>query len=79
MTLGSVEGKYELYLISTCLLELLVAGYLHEISINLYLSLMFICTLAALKKSSKKKETEIDKEMIVVFKYANGCGKKAGK
>ena len=40
---------------------------------------MFICTLATLKKSSKKKETEIDEEMIVVFKYANDCGKKAGK
>ena len=38
---------------------------------NIYLSLMFICTLAALKNSSKKKEAEIGKEIVEVFKYAS--------
>ena len=52
-----------LYLISLYFLELLVAEYLREI-INFYLSLMFICTIAAFKTSSKKKETEIEKEIV---------------
>ena len=73
MLLGSVEGKFELYLNFTYLLELLVAEYLCEIYINFYLSLMLICVLVALKKFSKKKETEIEKEMVEVFKYASGC------
>lgn len=40
---------------------------------------MFICTLAALKKFSKKKETEIEKEMTDVFKHTCDRGKEAGK
>ena len=64
MPLGSVE----IYLS-----ELLVAAYLREININFYLSLMFICISAAMKKSSKKKE------MVEVLKYASGRRKKAGK
>ena len=70
MSLGSVE----IYLS-----ELLVAAYLREININFYLSLMFICISAAMKKSSKKKEMEIEKEMVEVLKYASGRRKKAGK
>ena len=70
MPLGSVE----IYLS-----ELLVAAYLREININFYLSLMFICISATMKKSSKKKEMEIEKEMVEVLKYASGRRKKAGK
>ena len=40
---------------------------------------MFSCTLVAFKKSSKKKETEIEKEMVEMFKYASARRKKAGK
>ena len=40
---------------------------------------MFICTLAALKKSSKKRKAEIEKEMIGVFKYVSDRRKKAVK
>ena len=79
MPLESVGAKFELYRISTYLLEFLVAEYLREININIYLSLMFICTLAALKKSSKNKETVIEREMVEVFKYASERRKKAGK
>ena len=38
-----------------------------------------MCTLAAWKKSAKKKETEIVKEMVEVFKYASDCGKNSRK
>ena len=38
---------------------------------------MFNCTLAALKKSSKKKEMEI--EIVEVFKFAPDRRKKTGK
>ena len=78
MPLTSVGGKFELYLISTYLLQLLVADYLREININFYHSLIFICTLAAFKLSSKKKETEIGKEMVEVFKYASNHSNKVG-
>ena len=71
--------EFELYLASILLLELLAAEYLCEINIIFYFSLMFICTLAALKKSSKKKETETEKEMVNVLKYASDRRKKAGK
>ena len=79
MLLGSAEGKFELYLISTYLLEVLVAGSLRGIKINFYLSLMFIYILSALKKLSKKKETKIEKGMVQVLKYASDRRKKAGK
>ena len=79
MLLGSAEGKFELYLISTYLFEVLVAGYIVGIKINFYLSLMFICTLTALKKLSKKKETEIEKGMVQMLKYPSDRRKKAGK
>ena len=79
MLLGSAEGKFELYLISTYLLEVLVAGYLRGIKINFYLSLMFIYILTALKKLSKKKETKIEKGMVQVLKCASDRRKKAGK
>ena len=71
--------EFELYLASILLLELLAAEYLCEINIIFYFSLMFICTLVALKKSSKKKETETEKEMVKVLKYASDRRKKAGK
>ena len=79
MPLESVGAKFELYPISTYLLEFLVAEYLREININIYLSLMFICTLAALKKSSKNKETVIEREMVDMFKYASERRNKVGK
>ena len=40
---------------------------------------MFICPLGALKKPLKKRETEIEKEMIDVFNHASDRRKKAGK
>ena len=67
--------KFELYPVSFYL----VAEYFREVSINVYLSLMFICTLTALKKSSKMKETEIEKEIVELLKHANDQRKKAGK
>ena len=39
---------------------------------------MFICTLAELNKSSKKKEAQTEKEMVEVFKYASDRRIKAG-
>ena len=68
MPVGSVAEKFKLYLASTFLLEELFAEYLRETNISLYLSLMFICTLAALKKSSKKKKTETKNEIVEVSK-----------
>ena len=70
--------KFELYLISTGLLELLIVEYIHEIDISFYLSLMFIYSSAALKNSSKKKETGIEKEIVEVFKCTSDRRKKAG-
>ena len=78
MSLGSVGEKFELYLTSTYILELLVAEYLHKINTNFYLSLMFIFALAALKKFSMEKDTKIEKEMVEVFKYAADGRKKRG-
>ena len=66
-------GKIWVILISFYLLDLLVVEYLLEININFYLSFMFICTLASLKKSSQKK---IEKEIIEVFKHASDRKKK---
>ena len=41
---------------------------------------MFIRYLAALRKSSKKKETEIEKDIVEVYKgYDKGYRKKAQK
>ena len=39
---------------------------------------MFIWILAALKKSSKMKETEIEKKIVEAFKFTSDCGKKKG-
>ena len=58
MSLGSAGEKFELCITSTYLVEFIDAEYFREIDITSYLSLMFIRTLTALKKSSKKKETE---------------------
>ena len=69
--MGSTGEKFELHLISTYLLELFVTDYLREITINFYLSLMYPCTLAALK--------DIEKEMVEVFKYDSDRRKKAVK
>ena len=57
--LGSVWVKIELYPNSTCLFELLAAGYLRKFNKKkkiVYHSLMVTCSLDALKKSSKRKE-----------------------
>ena len=40
---------------------------------------MFICSLATLKKSSKKKETEKEKDRVEMFKHASSLRKMAGK
>ena len=40
---------------------------------------MLMCPLVVLKKSSRKKETEKENEMIKVSNYASGRRKKAGK
>lgn len=64
-----------LYLTSSYLLELLVPEYLCEINIIFYLALRFIRTLATFKKSSNKKEMEIGKEMVQLFKYGSDCRK----
>ena len=79
MPVISVGEKLELYSISTYPLELLIAEYLRETNIIFYLSVMFICFLAALKKLLKKKETEIEREVVEVFKYTSDRRKKAGK
>ena len=79
MSLGSAGEKFELCITSTYLVEFIAAEYFREIDITSYLSLMFIRTLTALKKSSKKKETEIQKEMVEVLKYASDRRKKARK
>ena len=42
-----------------------------------YLSEMFICTFAVFTKSSKKKDAEIEKEIVEVFKYVSHRGNKA--
>ena len=40
---------------------------------------MVICSLDALKKSSKKKETGIEKETVEVLQQASDRRKKTGK
>ena len=40
---------------------------------------MFICSLDALKKSSKKKETRIRKEKVKLLQQASYRRKKTGK
>ena len=64
---GSVQfvKKFELHLISKCIIELLAAENLCEINISIYyISLIVFCFLDALKKSSKKKEMGIEKEKV---------------
>ena len=66
--LGSVWEKLYLHLTSTHLLELLAGDYLHETNISIFIiSLMFTCSIDTLKKSSKKKETTIKKEIVEVL------------
>ena len=40
---------------------------------------MVICSLDALKKPLKKKETRIEKESVEVLQQASDCRKKTGK
>ena len=40
---------------------------LQSVSVNFYISLMVICSLDALKKSLKKKETRIKKDTVEVL------------
>ena len=56
---GSVWEKFYLHLplTSTYLVELLAAEYLRETNNQVYVSFIIFCSLDALKKSSKKKET----------------------
>ena len=46
---------------------------------SVYILLMFIRFLAALNKSSKKKETGIKKEIAEVLQQASDLRKKTGK
>ena len=58
--------NFELYFISPCLLELLDAEYRREINTSFfYMQLMANFSLATLNKSTKKKETEIGKEIFL--------------
>ena len=56
------------WLLISCYRILLIS----KIDINFCLSLMFFRPLAALKNSSKKKETVIEKDIVEVYK---GCNK----
>ena len=67
-------GKFEPHLTSTCFLQLLDAKYLRETretNISIFILFMIICYLDALKKSSKKKETRIKKEVVDVLQQAS--------
>ena len=53
---GLVQFGKNLYLTSTCLLELLAAEYLHETNTSIFfISLMVICSSDALKKCLRRK------------------------
>ena len=66
--LGSVWEKLYFHLTSTSLLKLLAGDYLYESNISIFIiSLMFTCSIDALEKSSKKKETTIKKEIVEVL------------
>ena len=43
---------------------------------NFYIVIMLICSLDALKESSKKKEKKIKKEIVKVLQQANSPKKK---
>ena len=58
---------------------LLSARYLREFNINFYIPIMVIFSLDAFKKSSKKKETGIEKEIVDVLQQASDRRKKTGK
>ena len=45
---------------------------------NFYIAFMVICSLDALKKSSKKKETRIKKEIVEVLQQASYRRKRSG-
>ena len=78
--MDSIGDKFKLYLISTYLSEVFVAEYLREININFY-TFFNVCLyfIVAMKKYSKRKETEIENKMVEVFKYTSNRWKKAGK
>ena len=65
------EKNFLFYLISTCLLELLAAEYLRETNINFYISFIDFCSLDAVKKASKKKETRINMEIVEVLQQTS--------
>ena len=74
---GFVREKLYLHLTSTCLLELLAGNNLHETNISIFIiSLMFTCSIDALKKSSKKKEMTIKKEIVKVRQQASSRKKR---
>ena len=68
--------EVQLQLTSSCPLELLAAEYLHETNISTFVSQLFtFCSLAALKKSLKKKETRLKKEIVEVLQQGS-CRRK---
>ena len=72
---GSVCEKIELHLTYTCLLELLATDYLRY----QFLYLIYgISSLDALRKSLKKKETKIKKEIIEALQQASYRRKRSG-
>ena len=68
-----------LYLTSTCLLELLAAEYLRETNISIFfISFIVFCSLDAVKKASKKKETKIKMEIVKVLQQASYRTQRSG-
>ena len=68
--------KFWLYLTSKCLLELPAAEYLRET--NFYISFIVFCSLGAVKKASKKKETRIKMEIVEVLQQASYPRQRSG-
>ena len=62
--------------LTSCPLELLAAEYLRET--NFYFSFIAFCSLDALKKASKKKETRIKMEIVEVLQQASYCRQRSG-
>ena len=72
--------KFELDLSSTCLLELFATEFLVKLIYQfLYLIYMVICSLDALKKTSRKKEMRRKRDIVEVLQQASYRRKRIGK
>ena len=75
---GLVWEKFQLHFIS-CLLELLAAEYLRETGISIFkISFIVFCSLDALKKALKKKETRRKMEIIEMLQQTAHRRKRSG-